>query len=195
MIEKIKIIIKYFLGSVRARKNGIVLEGKVYIGKQCNIKGRKNIILGKNVAIRSNVDMWCMGKMMIGEETEIGQRVRISIANECLIGNHVLFSPNVYVTDCDHKYTDINVPVINQGIMQGGQKVHIGDGCYIGINSVIVGNVTIGKGTIVGANSVITHSLPDYCVAVGAPAKVIKKYNFNTQSWENTKPVYSGGIK
>lgn len=63
---------------------------------------------------------------------------------------------------------------MDQGIVQRGQKVSIGDGSYVGINSVIVGNVNIGKHCVIGANSVVTKDVPEYCVAVGSPAKVIK---------------------
>lgn len=81
----------------------------------------------------------------------------------------------MYITDCDHEYRDINVPVIDQGIVQRGQMVSIGEGSYIGINAVIVGNVKIGKHCVIGANSVVTKDVPDYCVAVGSLARVIKK--------------------
>lgn len=55
----------------------------------------------------------------------------------------------------------------------------IRDGSYIGINVVIVGNVKIGKHCVIGANSVVTKDVPDYCVAVGSPAKVIKKMGYS----------------
>ena len=90
------------------------------------------------------------------------------------IGEKVLLSPNIYITDCDHEYRNIDIPVIDQGIVQIGQTVSIGDGSYIGINTVIVGNVKIGKRCVIGANSVVTKDVPDYSVAVGSPAKVIK---------------------
>lgn len=48
-------------------------------------------------------------------------------------------------------------------------------GMALGINAVIVGNVKIGKHCVIGANSVVTKDVPDYCVAVGSPAKVIKR--------------------
>lgn len=51
----------------------------------------------------------------------------------------------------------------------------IGDGSYIGINAIIVGNVKIGKYCVIGANSVVTKDIPDYSVAVGSPAKIIKR--------------------
>ena len=85
----------------------------------------------------------------------------------------------MYITDCDHEYRNVDIPIIDQGIVQKGQKVSIGDGSYIGINAVIVGNVTIGKHCAIGANSVVTKDVLDYCVAVGSPAKVIKKMGYS----------------
>lgn len=123
--------------------------------------------------------------MRISEGTEIGERCRISIANSLKIGKKVLLSPNIYITDCDHEYRDANVAVIDQGVNQKNQNVSIGDGSYIGINSVIVGNVSIGKHCVIGANSVVTKNVPDYCVAVGSPAKVIRKYDFEISEWKN----------
>lgn len=112
--------------------------------------------------------------MKIGRSSEIGERCRISIANSLEIGEKVLLSPNVYITDCDHEYRSIDIPVIDQGIVQRGQRVSIGEGSYIGINAVIVGNVKIGKHCVIGANSVVTKDVPDYCVVVGSPTRVIK---------------------
>lgn len=95
----------------------------------------------------------------------------------------VLISPDVYITDCDHAYENINIPVIEQGVIKKDNKVSIGGHSYIGIHSVIVGNVAIGKHCVIGANSVVTKDIPDYCVAVGSPAKVIKRYDFTEQEW------------
>ena len=55
----------------------------------------------------------------------------------------------------------------------------IGDGSYIGINAVIVGNVKIGKHGAIGANSVVTKDVLYYCVAFAIPAKVIKKMGYS----------------
>lgn len=127
------------------------------------------------------------GIIKIGSGSEIGERSRISIANSLEIGEKVLFSPNIYITDCDHEYRNINIPVTDQGIVQRDQSVSIGEGSYIGINTVIVGNVKIGKHCVIGANSVVTKDIPDYCVAVGASAKILKKYNLASQLWETLK--------
>lgn len=167
--------VKTSLGAIRAGAFGINAGKNVYIGKCCGLKGKQNISLGESAIIRPYVQIWAVeGTVRIGRGSEIGERCRISIANSLNIGEKVLLSPNVYITDCDHEYRNLNIPVIDQGIVQKGQKVYIGDGSYIGINAVIVGDVTIGKHCVIGANSVVTKDVPDYCVAVGSPAKIIK---------------------
>ena len=62
--------------------------------------------------------------------------------------------------------------------------MEIGDGSWLGTHVVIAGNVKIGKHCVIGANSVVTKDIPDYCVAAGIPAKIIKKYNFDTCTWD-----------
>lgn len=90
----------------------------------------------------------------------------------------------MYITDCDHEYRDIDIPVMDQGIVQRGQTVSIEDGSYIGINSVIVGNVKIGKHCVIGANSAVTKDVPDYCVAVGSPVMLKRRYRQEDKEWK-----------
>lgn len=170
----IKNSIKHCCGWIRAVTFGITAGQGVYIGKNCNFIGKKKIWLQDFTVIRPFVQIWTEGMVKIGKSSEIGERCRISIANSLEIGERVLVSPNVYITDCDHEYRNIDVPIIDQGIVQRGQKVSIGEGSYIGINTVIVGNVKIGKHCVIGANSVVTKDIPDYSVSVGSPARVIK---------------------
>lgn len=171
----IKNNIKAICGRARACAYGIAAGHGVYIGKNCSLKGKKRISIGDFVTIRPGVQIWAGGGVVrIGKSSEIGERCRISIANSLEIGEKVLISPNVYITDCDHEYRNITIPVIDQGIAQRGQTVSIGNGSFIGINAVIVGNVRIGRHCVIGANSVVTRDIPDYSVAVGSPAKSIK---------------------
>lgn len=175
----IKAAVKSFIGKIQAKRFQVQAGKNVYIGKHCSLKGKSNIVLEDGVTVRPYAQIWSGGTVRIGRGSEIGERCRISIANSLEIGEKVLLSPNVYITDCDHEYRNIDVPVIDQGIVQRGQKVSIGEGSYIGINTVIVGNVKIGKHCVIGANSVVTKDVPDYCVAVGSPAKVIKHIEEN----------------
>lgn len=180
----IKSVVKSALGIIRCTKNGVSAGKNVYVGKNVKFTGGKNILLGDNVSIRPGSNLFAGGVFSVGSGTEIGERCRFSGVKYIEIGQNVLFSPNVYITDCDHEYNDITKPIIHQGTVNKDNKVIIKDNAYIGINAVIVGNVTIGKGSVIGANSVVTHDIPDYCVAVGSPAKIIKRYNSETEMWE-----------
>ena len=181
----IKSGIKSFVGKIRKMRFKISRFGKgSYIGRHCNISGGKTITIGEKVTIRPFVDLWSNGKgIVIGDETEIGKGLRISIKNSIDIGKEVLISPNVYITDCDHRYDIIEVSVLKQGVLESNNTIVIGDGSFIGINTVIIGNISIGKHCVIGANSVVTKSVPEYCVAVGNPAKVIKRYDFENRKW------------
>ena len=87
----------------------------------------------------------------------------------------------MYISDNLHGYKDIKTPIWKQPIVQN-RDVEIGEGSWIGENVCILG-VHIGKHCVIGANSVVTHDIPDYSVAVGSPAKVIKRYDFENNQW------------
>jgi acetyltransferase-like isoleucine patch superfamily enzyme len=99
----------------------------------------------------------------------------ISCANEIIVETGVLFAKNVYVSDHNHSYTDKKVPIYNQGI-QKIKKVVIKKNAWIGQNVVIGPGATIGMGAVIGANSFVNRNIPDYCVAAGSPAKVLKHF-------------------
>ena len=66
------------------------------------------------------------------------------------------------------------------------ENVIIGDGTWLGENVCVIG-AKIGKNCVIGANSVVTKDIPDYCVAVGVPAKIIKRYCFENNKWIKTE--------
>ena len=115
-----------------------------------------------------------MGFLSIDELKEIGF---------ASIGNNVLISDRVFISDHIHGYTDVGLPIINQKLEPRG-SVRIKEGAFIGINSVIMPGVSIGKNSVVGASSVVTKDVPDYCVVAGNPARVIKKYDLESNKWE-----------
>lgn len=122
-------------------------------------------------------------KIIIEDGCQIGSRFIMSIANRGILEKNVGIGPNVYISDCSHNYENIGNPIIHQGITSITNEVVIGENSWIGINSLIVGNVHIGKGCVVGANSYVTKDIPDYCVVAGSPAKIIKIYDTVTQKW------------
>lgn len=135
----------------------------------------KNIRLGDKIIIGRNSFIQCFGKgkIIIGEETTIGKDVVISSNSFIQIGKNCLFGYRVSLLDHDHKLDrSINSPM-KSGLTQG-QKITIGNNCFIGANVCITKGVKLGRHCVVGANSVVTKSFPDNSVIVGNPARKIK---------------------
>jgi len=105
-----------------------------------------------------------------------------------LIEEYVLLARNVHIADHAHAFENIDVPIMEQGINRIA-PVTIGRETWLGQNVVVLPGVTIGKHCVIGANSVVNSSIPDYCVAVGAPARVVRQYNRETDKWEKIKMV------
>ncbi len=111
--------------------------------------------------------------LTIGDGTYIGRFVHINAWRNVKIGTNVLIADRVFITDCGHKYDDINTPIRLQNDVFLN-AVNLCDGCWIGIGAVILSGVTVGRNAVVGANAVVTKNVPDFAVVVGVPAKVIE---------------------
>jgi acetyltransferase-like isoleucine patch superfamily enzyme len=123
-------------------------------------------------------------RLEIGDGTSLGSFNHIYATERIVIGKNVLTANNVYISDNLHGYSDPATPVKQQAIRQC-RAVEIGDGAWLGQNVCVVG-ARVGKNSVIGANSVVTRDIPDFCVAVGAPARVIKRYDFDTDQWRAT---------
>ncbi|MEL5892942.1 acyltransferase [Bacteroides sp. GD17] len=120
-----------------------------------------------------------VGDVIIGNQTRIG--LRSTIIGPVQIGNHVILAQNVVVSGLNHRYEDTEHPIHKQGV--DTSAILIGDDSWIGANSVITAGISIGKHVIVGAGSVVTKDIPDYCVVVGNPAKIIKRLDVESKKW------------
>lgn len=154
-----------------------------------HLHGMSNIKIGNKSIIQYK--SWLAALPLTGEEKctlEIGNGVVIGHFNHIyatksiIIEDNVLTADKVYISDNLHGYEDIKIPIIKQSIIQNGEVI-IGEGSWLGENVCVLG-AKIGKHCVIGANSVVTHDIPNYSVAVGIPAKVIKQYNFFSNSWE-----------
>ena len=156
------------------------------------IDGKKNISVGNHVVVGEHSWLAAMPltdnqkpQLIIGDKCVIGHFNHIYATSEIIFEESVLTADKVYISDNLHSYADISKPIIEQPIKQL-KIIRIGEGSWIGENVCIIG-ASIGKHCTIGANSVVTHDIPDYCVAVGAPARVIKRYNMKTQKWEKVE--------
>lgn len=121
-----------------------------------------------------------VGDVLIGNKTIIG--IGNTIIGPITIGNDVMLAQNIVVSALNHNYHDVNISPSLQKIKC--KPIKICDRVWIGANAVITAGVTLGKHSIIGAGSVVTKDIPAYSVAVGNPAKVIKKYNYQSGLWE-----------
>lgn len=157
-----------------------------YLGKPVFLKGIRNVFIGKKVRIFPHLRMETHngGTIHIQDDVVISQNVHITSAGNLQIGKSSLILANVFITNIDHDYTAIGQHVVNQKIAV--KETNIGENCFIGMGAAIMAGTVLGKQCVVGANSVVRGTFPDYCVIAGAPAKIVKKYNPQTQIWEKT---------
>lgn len=121
-----------------------------------------------------------VGHVNIGHHTIVG--MGNVIIGPVTIGNEVMLAQNIVISGLNHGYEDVTISPRQQ--KEICKQIIISDDVWIGSNVVITAGVTLGKHCIIGAGSVVTKDIPEFAVAVGNPAKVIKKYNPETKLWE-----------
>jgi acetyltransferase-like isoleucine patch superfamily enzyme len=108
----------------------------------------------------------------IGDRCLIGKGTGIVGHERIEIGDDVFTGHQVYITDANHGYEDPDQPIGRQ--FAPSRPVRIGSGSWLGHGSIVLPGVTIGRHVVVGAGSVVTDDLPDFTVAVGNPARVVR---------------------
>jgi acetyltransferase-like isoleucine patch superfamily enzyme len=178
----------------------------VYISHKSRIEYKKNIVIGNNVIIDDyaylRVDVYenPASYIEIGDNTRIHSFAVlrtyggfIKIGKYCSvnpfyilfghggleIGDYVRIGPHTIIVPANHGFSRIDIPIYLQPITKKGIKIE--DDVWIGANVVITDGVTIHRGAVIGAGAVVTKDIPPYSVAVGVPARVIKKRGNNTQ--------------
>ena len=120
----------------------------------------------------------------IGENCTIQQNLHLTCAQNVFIGKNTAIAANVTITDINHPYENIDLPIEKQPLQV--IPVSIGEDCKIYNNVVILPGTKIGKHCVIGANSVVLGNFADYSIIVGAPAKINKRYCFDSASWKKT---------
>jgi len=124
----------------------------------------------------------------VGNDVQINDYVHIGAINSVTIKDRVLIASKVFITDHHHgsygtdaMHTSPLIPPIDRPL--SSSAVMIEDDVWIGEFVAVLPGVTIGKGSIIGTMSVVTKDIPAYCIAVGSPAKVVKRFNFEKNEW------------
>lgn len=182
---------------VRARNRGFSLLSSgafaefgthTVIELPVRLTGERRIALGSRVFVGANA--W----LQVLDHEEGGNDVAIRIGDDCgfaggsvisavksiTIGSHVNLARNCYIADHTHAYQDVTSDIASQGLTDI-RPVTLEEGVWLGENVVVLPGVTIGRGSVVGANSVVNVSLPEYCVAIGVPARIVRRFGPDEQ--------------
>lgn len=180
---------EHYFGSEEWKSKFGRYGSKSLISAPAIIGGEKGIYIGERTTILNNsrLQNFYLGdvspEIVIGNDCYICYYFTVLNASRVTIGNDVLIASHVLISSENHGIDpESEIPYMHQSLIS--KPVMIGNGCWIGEKVIILPGVTIGNKCIIGAGSVVTHSIPDYSIAVGNPARVVKKYNFETHIWE-----------
>jgi acetyltransferase-like isoleucine patch superfamily enzyme len=189
-----KLLVKKLLCVIR----GVGSSGSnVYISPVSNLRNPGKIFLGDNVVLEQHCRLWANGKeasITIGENTTIYpyallkcNRGKIVLGQGCsvndysilygyggiTIGDDVHIAAHTVIVASEHDYRLLGRENFSEDMR--GKGIVIEDNVWIGANAVVLDGVTIGKGSVIGAGAVVSRDIPADSIAVGVPARVIKK--------------------
>ncbi len=148
---------------------------------------RKDIAPFNRFSIGDNsvIEDYSLVNNLVGD-ISIGNYSRVGLGNIIIgpvsIGNHVNLAQNITLSGLDHNYKDIKLRIDEQGVSTA--LIIIEDDVWIGANTVITKGVKIGTHSIIAGGSLVNKEVAPYCIAAGNPAKIIKKYNHKSGTWD-----------
>jgi acetyltransferase-like isoleucine patch superfamily enzyme len=154
----------------------VVLRGMVFLGKRVELHARPGygrLEVGRWVHIGDGNSIRCHeGSLRIGDKVVLGKDNTVNCYLDVEIGSSTLIADWVYVTDFDHRTSDVHMPIKDQGIVK--TPVRIGPDCWIGVKVSVLRGTRVGRGSVLGAHAVVRGDIPEYSIAVGAPARVVR---------------------
>lgn len=184
MIKRL-ILYVYRKSAYYINRKWLHLGEKPIFGIGCVIHNEQYISIGDRMRIGRNSFLSCydtcrggdtIPHLNIGNDFAARENLKILCADYISIGNNVTLAGNILITDENHGDNPETDNYLENPLSVS--PVYIEDGVWIGENAIILPGCRIGKKSIIGAGSVVTKSIPAYCIAVGNPCKVIKR-------WEN----------
>jgi acetyltransferase-like isoleucine patch superfamily enzyme len=171
----------------RFRRRFRELGNGSFIVSPFRIDGAPEIAIGVGTFVQRGVWLYCAGldgelsTLTIGARCVFGYNNHITAARDVSIGDDVLTANNVFISDSDHGFEDTTTPIMQQPLRVKA-PVSIGSGSWIGENACVLG-ASIGRNCVIGANAVVVTDIPDFSVAVGNPARVVRQFDPLSQQW------------
>jgi acetyltransferase-like isoleucine patch superfamily enzyme len=160
----------------KLRHPHVITEGFVFLGKKLEIvarPGHGRLILGKWVHLGDETRLRAHeGTLRIGDKVVFARDVTVNCYLDIEIGASTLIADWTYICDFDHKTEDLGLPIKDQGLVKS--PVRIGPDCWLATKVTVLRGADIGRGAVIGANSVARGNIPEYSLAVGIPAVVVR---------------------
>jgi acetyltransferase-like isoleucine patch superfamily enzyme len=155
----------------------IRIGDNVVIDDACclDAKGTDNagITIGHGVCVGRNTILSCKnGDIVLDDNANIGFNCEVFSAGRVRIGKNVLVAAYTYLVGGDHLFDRTDIPVLHQG--RAARGIEVGDNVWLGAHVVVTDGSTVGRDAIVGAGAVVVGTLPEFAIAVGIPAKVVR---------------------
>ena len=167
-----------------------------YIHPTVHLLGKGSISLGTNSCLSEGC--W------LNVNHRNANKVSIEIGNNCFIGKHNFFTSGDTISIGDYTLTTLGCKFVGSGhivedpeqpyILTGATSVdsiQIGVNCFIGVGVTVLGNVKIGHGSIIGSESLVLQEISPFSIAIGNPAKIVKRYSFIQKSWISASEITS----
>ena len=177
-------LVRYYrLLKFRLLNPHIVLRGMVFLGKRVEIHATPELArmeIGRWVHIGDGNAIRCHeGSLRIGDKVVFGKDNVVNTYLDIEFGESALIADWCYICDFDHRMDDITMPIKDQGIVK--TPVRIGPDTWIAAKVTVLRGTRVGRGCVLGAHAVVKGEIPDYSIAVGSPAKVVKN---RKQAWD-----------
>lgn len=151
----------------------IQLGDKVYVGPYCRLEAYYPASPKRSRKIQPI--------LKIGNRVSMEHGVHISCAESLTIEDDVMIAGRCYISDNNHSFDPVGLSYKKQAA--NSKHTRIGAGAWLGQNVCILAGSDVGEGSVIGAGSVVNGHIPPYSIAVGAPARVVKRYSFKFNAW------------
>lgn len=168
-----------------------------YIDPSVQVLGWRSVRIGRNAVISEGV--WlnvnhrsaCRTQIEIEDNCFIGRRNLLSSGHSIRIKSYCLTAVDCKFLGSKHVYDDPFAPYATTGTSDS-DVIDVGVNCWFGANACVIGDARIGHGSVIGANSVVRGDVPPFSLVVGAPARVVKRYDPVERRWAPIDEYDSG---
>jgi len=177
-----RLVTAYWRRQFAAFGEGSSIDGPLYVNRPENIAIGRHVRVWHHVRMESHPKTLESVPLRIGSRCVISPYVHLGAALSLVIGDNVGIGAGVLITDHNHDFRSVSVPYIDNPTLVAA-PVELEESAFVGEGARILPGVTVGKYSIIGAGSVVTRSVPAYHMAVGSPARLVSRFDLDSNRW------------